>query len=77
MNDIDLWNEAESLTEEKDKKLQKIGWELFDLYDRAYNNHFKDDDLNNIVEYNIWNIYDDIWNNVTFKDSLNKYNVNN
>ena len=28
MNDIDLWNEAESLTEEKDKNLQKIGWEL-------------------------------------------------
>ena len=56
MNDIDLWNEAESLTEEKDEKLQKIGWSLFDLYDRAYNNHYEDENLNKVVEYNIWNI---------------------
>tara|TARA_R100000808_G_scaffold23091_1_gene50796 strand:- start:2727 stop:2954 length:228 start_codon:yes stop_codon:yes gene_type:complete len=73
MNDIDLWNEAESLTEEKDEKLQKIGWSLFDLYDRAYNNHYEDENLNKVVEYNIWNIYDDIWNGITFKDSLSKH----
>ena len=73
MNDTDLWSEAEGLTEEKDKNLQKIGWELFDLYDRAYGNPYEDDDLNNIVEYNTWNIYDDIWNGMTFKDSLNKH----
>ena len=73
MNDTDLWSEAEGLTEEKDKNLQKIGWELFDLYDRAYSNHYEDENLNKVVEYNTWNIYDDIWNGMTFKDSLNKH----
>ena len=73
MNDTNLWNEAEGLTEEDNANLQSIGWELFDLYDRAYNNHYEDDNLNKVVEYNIWNIYDDIWNGMTFKDSLNKH----
>ena len=73
MNDTDLWSEAEGLTEEKDKNLQKIGWELFDLYDRAYSNHYEDENLNKVVEYNTWNIYDDIWNGMTFEDSLNKH----
>jgi len=77
MNDTNLWNEAEDLTEEDNANLQSIGWELFDLYDKAYNNHFKDENLNKIVEYNIWNIYDDIWNGMTFKESLSKHNVNN
>ena len=74
MNDIDLWNEAEDCAKKDNNiDIQHIGWELFDLYDRAYNNHFEDESLNKVVEYNIWNIYDDIWNGITFKDSLNKH----
>ena len=37
MNDTDLWNEAEDCVDNKDKKLQKIGEQLFELYDIAYN----------------------------------------
>ena len=73
MNEIDLWYEAEDLTEEKDKGLQKIGWELFELQFRAYQEHFEDEEKQKIVDDNTWNIYDDIRNNITFEESLNKH----
>ena len=73
MNEIDLWYEAEDLTEEKDKGLQKIGWELFELQFRAYKEPFEDEEKQKIVDDNTWNIYDDIRNNITFEESLNKH----
>ena len=73
MNDTDLWNEAEGLTEEDNANLQSIGWELFDLYESAYNWDNSNPKLNKIIEYNIWNIYDDIWNGMTFKESIKTY----
>lgn len=73
MNDIDLWNEAEGLTEEDNANLQKIGWELFVLHESAYNWDNSNLELNKIIEYNIWDIYDDIWNGMTFKESITKY----
>ena len=73
MNDTDLWNEAEDCVDIKDKKLQKIGGQLFELYDIAYNWDNSNPTLNKIVEYNTWNIYDDIWNGMTFKESVKTY----
>ena len=73
MNEIDLWSEAESLTNEDNANLQSIGWELFDLYDRAYNNHYEEESLHEVVDSNTWCIYDDIWNGMTFEESLNKH----
>lgn len=73
MNDTDLWNEAEDCVDNKDKKLQKIGGQLFELYDIAYNWDNSNPTLNKIVEYNTWNIYDDIWNGMTFKESVKTY----
>ena len=73
MNDIDLWNEAEDLTEEKDKGLQKIGWELFELQFRAYQEPFEDEEKQKIVDDYTWCIYDDIRNDMTFEESINKH----
>ena len=73
MNDIDLWNEAEDCVDNKDKKLQKIEEQLFELYDIAYNWDNSNPTLSKIVEYNTWNIYDDIWNGMTFEKSITKY----
>ena len=73
MNDIELWSEGERLTEEDNANLKSIGGELFDLYDRAYNNHYEDESLHKVVDCNTWCIYDDIWNGMTFKESLNKH----
>ena len=75
MNSIDLWNEAEDCENSKDKKIQKIGGELFNLYDVQYGNS-EDEELVDIVfeQGNTWNIYDDIWNGMTFKESVNTYN---
>ena len=74
MNDTDLWNEAENCTKKDNNiDIQNIGWELFDLYESAYNWDNSNPKLNKIIEYNIWNIYDDIWNGMTFKESITKY----
>jgi len=75
MNDTDLWNELEVCIDDKDKKLQKIGEQLLELYKIAYcwNWDNSNPTLNKIVEYNTWNIYDDIWNGITFKESVTKY----
>ena len=75
MNGTDLWNEAEDCENSKDKKIQKIGGELFNLYDVQYGNS-EDEELVDIVfeQGNTWNIYDDIWNGKTFKESVNTYN---
>ena len=73
MNEIDLWSEAEDLTEEKDKGLQKIGRELFELQFRAYQEPFEDEEKQKIVDDNTWDIYDDIRNDMTFEESLNKH----
>ena len=74
MNDIDLWNEAEDCENSKDKKIQEIGGELFNLYDVQYGNS-EDEELIDIVfeKGNTWNIYNDIWNGMTFKESITKY----
>ena len=74
MNSIDLWNEAEHLTEQKEKRLIEIGNELFNLYDVQYGNS-EDKELIEIVfeRGNTWNIYDDIWKGMTFKESINKH----
>ena len=77
MNDIDLWYEAEDLTEEKDEELQKIGWELFELQFRAYQEPFEDEEKQKIVDDNTWNIYDDIRNGMIFEESLNKHKDKN
>ena len=74
MNDTDLWNEAENCTKKDNNiDIQNIGWELFDLYENAYNWDNLNPKLNKIIEYNMWNIYDDIWNGMTFKESITKY----
>ena len=74
MNSIDLWNEAEDCEKAEDEKIQKIGGELFNLYDVQYGNS-EDKELIQIVfeQGNTWNIYDDIWNGMTFKESINNY----
>ena len=73
MNDTDLWIEAEDCTNSKDKKIQKIGVELFELYDIVYNWDNSNPTLSKIVDDNTWDIYDDIWNGMTFKESITKY----
>ena len=74
MNDIDLWHEAEDYENDKDKEIQKIGGELFKLYDVQYGDS-EDEELIDIVfeQGNTWNIYDDIQNGMTFQDSVKKY----
>ena len=54
MNDTDLWNEAENCTnEDNNTDIQNIGWELFNLYENAYNWDNSNPKLNSIIEYNI------------------------
>ena len=74
MNSIDLWNEAEDCEKAEDEKIQKIGGELFNLYDVQYGNS-EDEELIQIIfeQGNTWNIYNDIWNGMTFKESINNY----
>ena len=76
MNDIDLWHEAENLTEEKEVKLQNIGWELHDLHFRSYAEPFEDEAKQKIVDDNTWDIYDDIYNGMTFEESIKKRKEN-
>ena len=74
MNDIDLWAEAEDCENSEDENIQKIGGELFNLYDVQYGNS-EDKELIEIVfeQGNTWNIYNDIWKGKTFEESINGY----
>ena len=52
MNEIDLWNEAENLEEEKEARLQNIAYNLFELFG-WYDNATSEDNFDYI--YNrIW-----------------------
>tara|TARA_R110000824_G_scaffold151551_1_gene322534 strand:- start:237 stop:533 length:297 start_codon:yes stop_codon:yes gene_type:complete len=92
MNDIDLWNEAEYLVNEhnerpKNKKMEQIGEELFELFNAQYNTDDfelqadelklkidKDKDIYEFIDMYCGSIYKDIWNGMTFKKSFEKYN---
>jgi len=69
-----LWSEAEELVEEKEERLQNIGWELFELYTWKYNGDDNDDKKwVKVVDDYTWDIYDDIYDGMTFKESVKKY----
>ena len=75
MNDIDLWAEAEYLANEngsepRNAEAEKIGWELFELYQARYNSEEEDEKIEEIVQVYCWSMYDDIHNGMTFKESL-------
>ena len=72
MNDTDLCIEAYDCDDSKDKRIQKIGGELHDLYFRVYNEPFKDEAKQKIVDEDTWGIYSDIWNGMTFEECINK-----
>jgi len=61
MNEIDLWNESEDLMEEKSQRLQRIGFQLAELFywsdyptnesnfDELYNRIYEGEKLTDIV----------------------------
>ena len=72
MNDTDLCIEAYDCEDSKDKRIQKIGGELHELQFRAFQEPFKDEAKQKIVDDENWDIYDDIWSGMTFKECVNK-----
>lgn len=65
MNEIDLWNEMEDLMEEKEERLQKIGYELAELFD--WSDYPTNENI--FVE-----VYNRIWEGEKLKDIIKEKN---
>ena len=72
MDDLDLYYEAQECRRSENVKIMRIGDELFKLYDKVYNNNYNNDDMHDLLDYNIWDIYTDIWMGLSYDDSFNK-----